>query len=218
NPSDTLYVNAGFKANHFTLLSGTVFQQVNYSGTPATSTFSFNTTSEYGDEAYGNFIIEPGATLISEGTREFNQIIRRSEGKPASNFHLKEGGTLILLGQEPIIEAVNIKLDGNVYYSGNSGTQRFIRGTMAGVSSPFRYKHLFFEGNAIKQPPDLIELTGDLAFLDGGAVNTSDTSIHFTGEDDQEVTNIILDLKEAVIAKPSGVLSFDSDLILHEQL
>ena len=218
DPGETLTVNAVFKASSFIIRSGTVYQTVNLNGTPATSSFSFNLQDKISTADYGDFTIEAGATLISEATSSFGELIFRTTNRPASNFNLKEGGTLILLGQDPIIEAVDIKLDGNVYYSGNSGTQRFIRGTMAGVSSPFRYKNLFFEGNAIKHPPDLIELTGDLAFLNGGTVNTSDTSIHFTGEDDQEVTNIILDLKEAVIAKPSGVLSFDRDLILHEQL
>src|SRR5690606_6295975 len=121
-------------------------------------------------------------------------------------------------GQEPIIEAVNIQLEGNVYYSANTGTQQFISGKMAGVSRPSRYNHLFLEGNAIKKPPDLIELTGNLAFINGGELNTSDTAIHFMGEDDQKVTGIALDLKEAIIAKPAGVLSFERDLILQEYL
>lgn len=218
DPGETLTVNAVFKASSFTIKSGTVYQTVNLNGAPATSSFSFNFQDKISTADYGDFIIEAGATLISEATSSFGELIFRTSNRPASNFHLKEGGSLILLGQEPIIEAVNIQLEGNVYYSGNAGTQQFIGGKMAGVSRPSRYNHLFLEGNAIKKPPDLIELTGNLAFLNGGELNTSDTAIHFTGEDDQKVTGIALDLKEAIIAKPAGVLSFERDLILQEYL
>ena len=216
DPGETLTVNAVFKASSFVVKTGTVYQTVNFDGTPATSTFSFNIQDKISTSDYGNFTIEPGATLISEGTRTQGAVIMRTTNRPASNFHLKEGGTLVLLGQEPIMEAVNILLEGNVYYSGNTGTQQFISGSMAGVSSPFRYKHLFFEGDAVKKPPDFIELTGNFTFLSGGEVITNDTAIDFTGSADQEVNNIPLHLKEAEINKPSGSLSFDEDLIVND--
>src|SRR5690606_4518761 len=123
-PDDTLIVNAVFKASSFVVQSGTVYQTVNFDGTPATSSFSFNFQDEVSLSDYGDFVIEPGATLISEATDSYGELIFRTTNRPASNFHLKEGGTLILLGQEPIVEAVNIQLEGNVYYSGNTGTQR----------------------------------------------------------------------------------------------
>ena len=216
DPGETLTVNAVFKASSFVVKTGTVYQTVNIDGTSATSTFSFNIQDKISTSAYGDFTIEPGATLISEGTRTQGAIIMRTTNRPASNFHLKEGGTLILLGQEPIVEAVNILLEGNVYYSGNTGTQQFISGSMTGVTDPSTYHHLFFEGAAVKQPPDFLELTGDFTFLGGGAINTTDTAIDFTGSADQEVTNITLHLKEAEIDKPSGSLSFDEDLIVND--
>jgi len=216
-PDDTLIVNAVFKASSFVVQSGTVYQTVNFDGTPATSSFSFNFQDEVSLSDYGDFVIEPGATLISEATDSYGELIFRTTNRPASNFHLKEGGTLILLGQEPIVEAVNIQLEGNVYYSGNTGTQRFISGSMAGVTDPLIYHHLFFDGAAEKQPPNFLELTGDFTFLSGGVVNTTDTAIDFTGSADQDVTNITLHLKEAEINKPSGSLSFDEDLIVSDR-
>ena len=217
DPEDTLTVNAVFKASSFIVQSGTVVQKVNFDGTPATSTFSFNIQDKISLSAYGDFTIEPGATLISEATKSFGEIIMRTENRPAANFHLKEGGTLILLGEEPIMEAENILLEGNVYYSGTSGTQQFISGSMAGVADPITYNHLFFDGIAAKDLPDNLELKGDLTFLGGGAVNGIATAIHFTGTVDQEVKNIALDLKEANIAKPSGILFLDEDLIINDQ-
>jgi hypothetical protein len=217
DPGETLTVNAVFKASSFVVKTGTVYQTVNLEGTPATSTFSFNIQDKISTSAYGDFIIEPGATLISEATDSFGELIFRTTNRPASNFHLKEGGTFILLGQEPIVEAVNIQLEGNVYYSGNSGTQEFISGSMTGVTAPSTYNHLFFEGAAVKQPPDFLELKGDFIFLGGGEVNTADTAIDFTGSADQEVKNITLDLKEVEIDKPSGSLSFDGNLIVNDR-
>jgi hypothetical protein len=217
DPGETLTVNAVFKASSFVIQTGTVYQTINFDGTPATSTFSFNIQDKISSSDYGNFTIEPGATLISEGTRTQGPIIMRTTNRPASNFHLKEGGTLVLLGQEPIMEAVNISLEGNVYYSGNTGTQQFISGSMTGVTDPSTYNHLFFEGASVKQPPDFLELTGDFTFLGGGAVNTANTAIDFRGSADQEVKNINLQLKEAEIDKPSGSLSFDEDLIVTDR-
>src|SRR5690606_15799381 len=185
DPGETLTVNAVFKASSFVVKTGTIYQTVNFDGTPATSSFSFNFQDKISTADYGDFIIEAGATLISEATDSYGELIFRTTNRPASNFHLKEGGNLILLGEEPIIEAVNIQLEGNVYYSGNTGTQQFISGSMAGVTDPVTYHHLFFEGAAEKQPPDFLELTGDFTFLSGGAVNTSDTAIDFTGSADQ---------------------------------
>ncbi|HLW19456.1 MAG TPA: hypothetical protein VKX33_04000 [Cyclobacteriaceae bacterium] len=217
DPHEALTVNAGFKANNFTVLSGTVIQTVNTEGTEATSTFSFNTHDMFGTDNYGEFIVEPGATLISYGTKEFNEIIRRSDTRPASNFHLKEGGRLILLGQEPIIEAANILLEGDVYYSGNSGTQRFITGSMDGVTEPSEYNNLFFEGNAIKNLPEILELTGNFTHLDGGSIIGTNTSLYFIGNDDQEVVQTSLHLKEAIINKPAGLLILDGDLVVNER-
>src|SRR5690554_5865842 len=217
DPHETLTVNAGFKANNFTVLSGTVLQTVNAEGAEATSTFSFNTHDMFGTDNYGDFIVEPGATLISYGTKEFNEIIRRSDTRPASNFHLKEGGRLILLGQEPIIEAANILLEGDVYYSGNSGTQRFITGSMDGVTEPSEYNNLFFEGNAIKNLPEILELTGNFTHLDGGSIVGTNTSLYFIGNDDQEVAQTSLHLKEAIINKPAGLLILDGDLVVNER-
>ena len=212
DPGDTLTINAVFKASSFVVQSGVVYQTVNRDGTPATSSFSFNFQDKISLSDYGDFTIEADATLISEATANFGELIFRTTNRPASNFHLKEGGNLILLGSEPIIEAVNIQLEGNVYYSGSSGTQRFIRGSMDGVSSPMIYNHLFFEGEAIKQAPEFLELRGSLSYLGGGSLNTGNTSIHFTGNADQEVLNISLDLQDVGIHKSSGTLFFDNDL------
>src|SRR5690606_29134210 len=42
DPGETLTVNAVFKASSFVVKTGTIYQTVNFDGTPATSSFSFN--------------------------------------------------------------------------------------------------------------------------------------------------------------------------------
>ncbi|MEX2593367.1 MAG: T9SS type A sorting domain-containing protein [Anditalea sp.] len=214
DPGEILTVNAAFKANSFVVQSGTVIQSVNTEGTEATSTFSFNTQETFGAGSYGKFIIEPGATLISDATRESGEIIRRSMGNPAADFHLKEGGALILNGEEPVIEAENILMEGDVHYSGDSGNQQFISGSM--VLSPITYNNLFFEGEATKILPGFIELKGDLTYMGGGGINGDMTTLVFLGEGDQNVVNIGLVISSVEIRKPSGTLYINGDLAVTE--
>lgn len=216
-PGHVLEVNSAFKASSFVVRSGTVRQTVNHDGSSATSTFSFNTMDETSTGAYGTFTIEPGATLISEGTKEFSQIIRRSYSKPALQFELKEGGNLILSGRRPVIDAEKILLAGNVYYSADTLTQQFISGSMAGVSSPSEYNHLFFEGEAQKQLPEQLELKGNFTLLNGGIINGENSDLLFSGAADQKVKNIALSLKEVNINKASGVVFLDNDLTVGSQ-
>src|SRR5690606_20534797 len=165
-PGETLTVNAAFKANSFTIQSGTVIQTVNEEGIFATSTFSYNIQDEFGTGPYGTFVIEPGATLISYGTKEFGEIVRRTDTKLAASFHLKEGGSLIILGEEPIIEANIIQLEGDVHYNGEAGNQQFISGEIPHSN----YNNVFFSGAAIKDLPMYLHVVGDIIFQDGGEI------------------------------------------------
>lgn len=213
-----LFVNAALKANNFVIQSGAVNQLVNTDGDPATSTFSFNTQMEFGPDAYGDFIIEPGATLVSSGTGEFGQIVRRSESRPAANFHLKEGGNLILYGVDPIFEAENILLEGNVSYSGGSGIQQFIRGSLAGVQAPSLYNNLYFQGNGDKVMPAFLEIKGDFEYIDGGITFGDTTTLLFSGETDQNFSRFFYQISNLEIDKPSGTLFIDTDLSIRDQL
>ncbi|HLT07337.1 MAG TPA: T9SS type A sorting domain-containing protein [Cyclobacteriaceae bacterium] len=216
-PDATLTINSVFKASSFTILSGTIYQTVNVSGTAATSSFSFNFQDDISLYDYGSLVIEPGATLISEASRRTGQVIMRTENRPASTFHLKKGATLVLLGQEPIIDAVNIHLEGDVYYSGNTDSQSFIQTSMSGLSPPYVYNNLFFHGEAVKLLPNLIELTGNWSLEGTGPINSAGTSIHFTGEADQVVNNKALELLEVVVDKPAGTLLLQDNLMVLQQ-
>jgi hypothetical protein len=124
-PGEVLTVNSAFKANAFIIRTGTVVQTVNTVGMPACSTFSYNDQAIFnGTGPYGDFIIEPGATLISQCSHPLAQIIRRTESIPGAPFHVKPGGNLIFLGNDPTLDVADFRMEGNVYYRSNSGTQR----------------------------------------------------------------------------------------------
>lgn len=212
DPNETLTVNAAFKASNFVVQSGTVIQSLNEVGTPATSTFSFNTNDEFGTGAYGNFYIEPGATLISYGTNEFGQILRRSNSTSAESFLLKEGGTLVLYGKEPFIEAENILLEGDVHYMGELDDQQFIASSFSGYMRPGTYNNLFFQGAAVKHLPFYLDLRGDLTYLGGGILDSDSTFFDFVGEGDQEIIYPSLEVANLQLRKPSGTLFFDGDV------
>ncbi|NHE57054.1 T9SS type A sorting domain-containing protein [Cyclobacterium plantarum] len=207
NPGQELVVNAVFKASSFLIKSGTVRQTVNTEGTPASSTFSFTTDDVFGTGDFGEFRIASGATLISETTREFDQLIRRSDTKPASSFILEEGANLLLLGEEPLIDAVNVVLDGNVYYKGDGASQEFLQSSMADSQSDFLYQNLYFEGLATKNLPEELSVQGDMEYLFGGQVNGLGTELQLTGSMDQELNIPGLELSGLLVDKASGTVN-----------
>ncbi|WP_194976163.1 T9SS type A sorting domain-containing protein [Aquiflexum lacus] len=213
NPGETLIVNSAFKANAFIIQSGTVIQTVNSMGLPACSTFSFNNQAMFnGTGPYGDLIIEPGATLISECYFPLAQIIRRSETIPANLVHLKPGANIVLLGNDPVMDAANFLFEGNVYFRSNAGNQRLIRTSMAVSGNPKTYHNILFENASNKLLPDSVFLRGDFVRLTGGNILESPTYLRFEGAGIQQVVNWLMDLQQIELDKPSGRVVLSSDL------
>jgi hypothetical protein len=213
NPGETLIVNSAFKANAFIIQTGTVIQTVNSMGVPACSTFSFNIQAMFnGTGPYGDLIIEPGATLISECFFPLAQIIRRSETIPANLFHLKPGANFVLLGNDPVMDAANFLFEGNVYYRSNTGNQRLVRSSMAASENPKTYHNILFENAANKLLPDSVFLRGDFVRLTGGNILEAPTYLRFEGAGIQQVVNWPMDLQQIAVDKPSGKVVLSSDL------
>jgi hypothetical protein len=212
DPGAELTVNSVFKSNGFLIKSGTVIQTVNFAGIPATSTFSFNTNNTFGTEDYGSLKVAAGATLITEGNEAFGPIISRSSSKPASSLILEEGAKLVFLGEQPLIEAADVKLEGSVYYVSESTAQEFASSTLPGSQMVRRYHHVFFEGSAEKNLPDTLVITGDIQRFSGGAIGTQTTSLIVTGNGDQIMNIPELTLENLLLDKPSGTFHVMQDL------
>lgn len=213
-PGAILTVNAPFKATGFIIQSGTVYQTLNSDGVPTCSTFSYNDQVLFnGTGPFGDLIIEPGATLISECHGSPNpQIIRRTGTIPANLFHLKPGANFILLGNEPMMDVANFLFEGNVYYRSNAGNQQLIRASMAVSGNPKTYHNLFFENASNKQLPDSVFLRGDFVRLTGGNIVEGPTYLRFEGTGVQQVVNWQMDLQQIEVDKPSGRVVLSSDL------
>lgn len=213
NPGETLTVNSGFKANAFIIQSGTVVQTVNTMGVPACSTFSFNNQVAFnGTGPYGDFVIEPGATFISNCSAPLDQIIRRSAAITAGLFQVKPGANLVLFGNDPIMDVAVFRFEGNVYYRSNSGNQRLVRTTFAASGNPKTYNNILFENASNKLLPDSLFLTGDFARLTGGNIIEAPTFLRFQGTGIQQVIGFDMDIRQLEVNKPSGSLIFYSDV------
>jgi hypothetical protein len=214
DPGEVLTVNAAFKSTRFIIKSGTVFQTLNTVGAPACSTFSFNDQELFnGAGPFGNLIIEPGASLISECSGLPNQqILRRTMTIPGNLFHLKPGANFILLGNEPVMDAANFLFEGNVYYRSNTGNQRLVRTSMADSGNPKTYNNLLFENASNKLLPDSVFLRGDFVRLTGGNIVEAPSYLRFEGVGIQQVVNWQMDLQQVEVNKPSGRVVLSSDL------
>lgn len=209
--SQTLTVNSVFKANKFIIEKGTVFQTVNTTGLPACSSFSFNVQAVFnGGGPYGDLVVEPGATLISQCYNPLDPIIFRTGSIPAQLFHLKPGANLVLLGNDPTMDVADFRFEGNVYYRSNSGNQRLVRTTFAASGNPKTYHNLIFENASNKQLQDSIFLNGDFARLSGGSIVEAPTFLRFQGSGMQQIINWNLNVDQVEVDKPSGsVLAFE---------
>ncbi|MCH6198538.1 T9SS type A sorting domain-containing protein [Aquiflexum sp. LQ15W] len=213
NPGETLTVNSAFKANAFIVLSGTLVQTVNTMGIPACSTFSFNNQIAFnGTGPYGDFIIEPGATFISNCSAPLDQIIRRSASITAGLFQVKPGANLVLFGNDPTMDAAELRFEGNVYYRSNSGNQRLVRTTFATSGNPKTYNNILFENTSNKLLTDSLFLNGDFARLTGGNIVEAPTFLRFQGTGIQQVIGFDIDVQQLEVNKPTGSLIFYSDV------
>jgi hypothetical protein len=219
DPGQTLVVNSAFKANAFIIQSGTVRQTVNTSGIPACSTFSYNNQTLFnGVGPYGDFIIESGARLISDCSAPLAPMIQRSATVPGMRLEVKEGATLVLMGQEPVLDVAQVIFQGNVIYSATSGTQRMLRNSLVAAASPRRYRNLLFQNSAQKILRDSVFLDGDLVLLSGPVPNHGNGFIRFHGNADQQISGDAWEFFDMELQKSVGRLFPADHLRVHRFL
>ncbi len=214
-PGEILTVNSAFKANSFIIQSGTVLQTVNTMGLPACSTFSFNNQALFnGTGPYGQLLVEPGATLISDCSDPLEPILRRSNTIPAQLFHLKAGANLILRGNAPLMDAASVIFDGAVSYEAAGGIQNMIQTVFPASELPINYHHLAFRGASVKNLENEIRISGNLIQEASGAIQDGPTRMVFNGTGLQQMIGWTASISELEINKPSGSVLIDRDLNL----
>jgi hypothetical protein len=218
-PGEILTVASPFKALAFTVRSGTVLQQLDTSVNPNTCfTLSFNTETIFnGSSPFGDLIIENGGTFISECNA--NIINRSTSGSvSALNFDLQNGGTLILEGSNPRIEAANFQLNGKIIHRGGSTPKNFLASTFADASTPLVIRDLELQGSQNLSFPPSLTVFGSLTQSGTGSFLLNSTSLTFAGSSRQEIQGFPMSVQDLTLFKTGNALFPDSDVTVVRNL
>lgn len=212
-----LTIEEAFKALSFTIRSGTVIQKLDTSVNPADCpTFSFNNeTTVYGTGPYGEFVIESGATFQTDCNSE---ILFRSASTSALNFDLQNGGTLILEGSAPRIEAANFQLNGRVIYRGGTSAKTYLSSTFADAAIPVSVRNIELQGSQNLTLPISLTLHGDLEKSGTGNFLATGTSLILLGDLDQEIMGFPLVVRDLNLNKTGGIFYPNADLTVQRNL
>lgn len=212
-----LTIEEAFKALSFTIKSGTVIQKLDKSVNPADCpSFSFNTeTTVYGTGPYGEFVIEPGATLISDCNSE---IIFRSGSTSALNFDLQNGGTLILEGNAPKMEVANFQLNGKIIYRGGTLPKTYLGSTYSDAATPQAVRDVELQGDQNLTLPNQLILLGNLIKSGTGNFNMTNTSLTLVGTNDQEIFGFPLVVRDLTLNKSNGIFYPNETLTVQRNL
>ncbi|HSF53125.1 MAG TPA: hypothetical protein VLA71_05210, partial [Algoriphagus sp.] len=204
-PGVQLTLEAPVKALSFTIRSGTLIQKNDLSVLPITCfTLSFNTeTFVFGSGPFGDFKVEDGATFISECNS--NIINRSTSGSDSAlNFDLQNGGTLILEGNAPRIEAANFQLNGKIIHRGGTVTKTFLSSSFADASAPQTVRDLELQSTQNLNLPNQLFLLGNLEKSGSGNFNMTNTSLALLGNGDQEILGFPLVVRDLTLNKSGG--------------
>lgn len=212
-----LTVEEPFKSLSFTIKSGTVIQKLDTSVIPGNCpTFSFNTeTTVYGAGPFGDFVIEPGATLVSNCN---SNILFRSASVSALNFDLQNGGTLILEGNAPRIEAANFQLNGKIIHRGGTVTKNFLSSSFADASAPQSVRDLELQGSQSLNLPNQLSLLGSIEKIGTGNFITTNTSLTLMGSGNQEILGFPLVVRDLTLNKSGGIFFPNGNLSIQRNL
>ena len=211
-----LTVEEPFKALSFTIKSGSVIQKLDTSIIPGDCpTFSFNNEALFGSGPFGEFVIEPGATFISDCN---SNILFRSASISALNFDLQNGGTLILEGNSPRIEAANFQLNGKIIHRGGTVAKSFLTSSFTDASSPQAVRDLELQGSQNLTLPSQLTLLGNMGKSGSGNIITSNTSLTLMGSGDQQILGYPLVIRDLTLNKSGGSFFPNSDLTIERNL
>lgn len=212
-----LTIEEPFKALSFTVRSGTVIQKLDTSVFPASCpTLSFNNeTTVYGAGPFGEFIIESGATFLSDCNSD---ILFRSGTISALNFDLQTGGTLILESNAPRIEAANFQLNGKVIYRAGITPKTFLSSSYSDAATPSTVRDIELQSSQNLTLPSALTLLGNLERTGTGNFNATATSLTLLGGSNQEIIGFSLVVRDLVLNKSGGNFYPNADLIVQRNL
>ena len=219
NPGEQFVLEAPFKALSFTVRTGEVLQKLDTSVNPNVCfTLSFNTeTTVYGSGPFGELVIEPGATFISECN---TNILNRSTSGTTSalNFDLQNGGTLILEGNAPRLETANFQLNGRIIYRSGATPKSFLSSSYPDASTPSAARDIELQGIQNLTLPASLTLLGNLEKSGTGNFIATGTSLTLFGSSDQEIIGFPLEVRDLTMNKAGGVFYPNANLSILRNL
>ena len=219
NPTEQFVLEAPFKALSFTVRSGQVLQKLDTSILPNVCfTLSFNTENIFGNGIpFGEMVIESGATFISECN---TNILNRSTSGTISalNFDLQNGGTLILEGPNPRIEAANFQLNGRIIHRAGSSLKSFLSSSYADAATPSAIRDLELQGTQNLSLPNQLTLLGNMERSGTGNIITNATTLTLAGGNDQQILGFPLVIRDLVLNKTGGVFFPNANLTIQRNL
>lgn len=219
DPGDgvTLTIEEPFKALSFTVRSGTVIQKLDTSVFPASCpTLSFNNeTTVYGPGPYGVFSIESGATFLTDCN---SGILFRSGTISALSFDLQNGGTLILEGNVPRIEAANFQLNGRIIYRAGTTSKTFLSSSFSDAATPNTVRNVELQSSQNLTLPPSLTLLGDLERNGMGNFLATATSLTLMGGSNQEIIGFPLVVRDLILNKSGGNFFPNGDLTIQRNL
>lgn len=216
-PGEILTIASPFKALSFTVRSGTVLQRLDTSVTPNSCfTLSFNNETIFnGTDPFGDLIIENGAIFISECNQN---ISFRSATRSALNFDLQNGGTLILEGNNPKIEAANFQLNGKIIHRGGSTPKNFLGSTFSDAATVSIIRDLELQGSQNLSFPPSLTVFGSLTQSGTGSLLLNSTSLTFAGSSRQEIQGFSLSVQDFTLSKTGNALFPQADMTVLRNL
>lgn len=219
NAGEQFVLEAPFKTLSFTVRSGQVLQKLDVSVIPNVCfTLSFNTeTAVYGAGPFGEMIIEPGATFISECNAN---ILNRSTSGTVSalNFDLRNGGTLILEGANPRIESANFQLNGRIIHRGGTSPKTFLSSSYADSATSTAVRDLELQGSQNLSLPNQLTLLGNLEKSETGNFITNATTLTLAGANAQQILGFPLVIRDLILSKTGGDFFPNSNLTILRSL
>jgi hypothetical protein len=212
-----LRVEEPIKALSFTIKSGSVIQKLDTSVLPwDCPTFSFNNeASPYGTGPFGDFVIEPGASLISDCNSD---ILFRSSSVSALNFIIDNGGVLILEGTAPRIEAANFQLNGKIIFRGGTTPKSYLSSSFADAANPQAVRDVELQGSQNLTLPNQLFLFGSLQKSGTGNFVATSSSLTLLGANDQEIIGFPLVVRDLTLNKSGGIFYPNADLTIQRNL
>jgi hypothetical protein len=195
NAGQTVTLGSNIKFANWTLTSGTL------------DAVTFTVSADVGSTTnLRDFTIESGASFKSSSAAN---ILQRTSSSAMGVFTIKTGGTMILLGATPKIQATTIVMDGTVDYNANGDQTLLAMGTAGSI--PEVYAHLLLSTAGVKTLST--NTTANISYNVTGTASMGLGGFTFTNNAGTDVATLA-----AIMVNGTPVAGFDKNTLSYDLL